>query len=168
METRRTQEGLTRGMLSRWLALKAGAWQGLRRGHSAWLVHTVRTVGGTLARGAATRLGRSTQCGADTACDRAHHSPSEAGLSARRWRAAGGSARAHQVYGYDRGRGRARLINQTSPIRTRYTGSPPPYSIFGAGHIFIIITPHIHKRHVIASKLTARGGRRPVGGADAR
>lgn len=49
-----------------------------------------------------------------------------------------------------------------------YTGSPPPYSIFGAGHIFIIITPHIHKRHVIASKLTARGGRRPVGGADAR
>lgn len=23
-------------------------------------------------------------------------------------------------------------------------GPPPPYSIFGAGHIFIIITPHIH------------------------
>lgn len=37
-----------------------------------------------------TWLGRSTECVVDTACDRAHHSPSEAGLSARRRRAAGG------------------------------------------------------------------------------
>lgn len=93
METRRTQEGLTRGMLSRW-RLRAGAWQ-------AACSHWGCTPRDTRAA-PATRLGRSTLCGADAACDRAHHSPSEAGLSARRRRAAGGGARAHQVHGYDR------------------------------------------------------------------
>lgn len=48
----------------------------------------------------------------------------------------GRRARARTRYTVMTGRrGRARLINQTSPIRTRSTGPPPPYSIFGAGHI---------------------------------
>lgn len=157
METRRTQAGLTRGM-----SCRAGGGQGRRMAEAA----SRRSTGprGTHgqsghSRAALTRLGRSTECGADTACGRAHLSPSEAGLSARRRRAAAARARTRYTVMTGR-RGRARLINQTSPIRTRSTGPPPPYSIFGAGHIFIIITPHIHKRRHVAAVARAGGGRR--------
>ncbi|CAG5022164.1 unnamed protein product [Parnassius apollo] len=91
METRRTQAGLTRGMASgvgaRW-RLTAGAWQASAstlssrrhwRGHSRLAAPSTR-----LAQGAGYGAAAGTECG------RPHHSPSEAGLSATRRRAAGG------------------------------------------------------------------------------
>lgn len=59
METRRTQEGLTRGMVSAGAAAQSARMAGAG---GALLAGTVGT------RGAATRLGRSTRCGADAAC----------------------------------------------------------------------------------------------------
>ncbi|CAH2104606.1 unnamed protein product [Euphydryas editha] len=88
---------------SRW-RLRAGAWQGRRRGSRALALGVGCSAVRVHSRGAL--LGsfdlRTRECGAYAECGRPHFSPSEAGLNARRRRAAGGRARAHQVYGYDR------------------------------------------------------------------
>lgn len=77
--------------------------------------------------------------------ERALLSPSESRLSepAR----AGGGARAHQVPVMTGG-GAAPAHKSNFAHSHATLAPPPPYSIFGAGHIFIIITPHIHKVHV--------------------
>ncbi|CAK1549941.1 unnamed protein product [Leptosia nina] len=107
---------------SRWgWRLTAGAWQGRRRGA---LALGLTRDSGSLAE----RLTRS----AARTNDRAHLSPSDAGLNEA---AGGGRARAHQVLGYDREAGPAPAHKSNFAHSHAFRPLPPLYSIFRAGHI---------------------------------